>query len=247
MTSDSRKIFDAFVRQRPASAVDSFEIWLGENCSQAIGIDLSQIDAFVEANKRCLWNYVKEGIRELRLLCENDLVEIVDEDRMLFRNLQYLTISPRSSRELKLSLRWALINFVDQFSWRQYEALASVAAELFGAENTMLTPSGNEGGIDLYAVVPNKGPTRIFHGRHSFFKIIGQSKKYSIPLDVGRTREFIHVVDAVRTRSAEINRRIPLWFHEADGPVIGWINAHAGFQRGMRNSLRSTVSQFLIR
>jgi len=233
MTSDSRKILAAFVRQEPASIIGSFEDWLGENCSRVIGIDLSQIDVFVEANKLRLWNYVKVGMRELHDLFDITFVEIVDEDRMLFRNLQFdLATAPRSVRDLKLGYRWALLNFVDQLTWRQYESLASVAVRLFRARNAILTPSGTEGGVDLYAVVPNCGPTQIFHGRHAFFKIVGQSKMHANPLDVGRTREFIHVVDAVRHRSAEINSRIPLWFHEVDGPIIGWINAHSGFQSG---------------
>jgi hypothetical protein len=151
----------------------------------------------------------------------------------LFLNLQFdLQKSPRSRREARLGFRWAIANFIDELDWRQYEALGAVAAHLFGAEKVALTPRGNEGGVDLYAIIPNRGQTNIFHGRHAYYRIVGQSKRYTDPVAVGKTREFIQVLEAVRYQSSLMQNKIPDWFRSFNGPIIGWMNAHAGFQSG---------------
>jgi Restriction endonuclease len=160
-------------------------------------------------------------------------VNFLDDDKMLYSNLQFdLQNFPRNRRDLKLGYRWAVTDFIDGLDWRQYEALGAVAACLFGAEQVALTPRGNEGGVDLYAVIPNRGQTNIFHGPHAYYRVVGQSKRYTDPVAVGKTREFIQVLDNVRHQSLVIQNRIPSWFRNLNGPIIGWMNAHAGFQSG---------------
>lgn len=125
-----------------------------------------------------------------------------------------------------------LLQAIDLLSDREYEALACVAADALSAKNSLLTPAGNEGGIDFLVSLPIGVSSHIFSAPGSGLRIVGQSKKYASPLAVDRLDQFLQTMHNVRHRDSRVRAHIPAWFDQASGPIVGWIISHSGFQSG---------------
>lgn len=135
--------------------------------------------------------------------------------------------------------RPSILRQLDTLNDREYEAMACVACNAIGARFQVLTPSGNEGGIDFIATLPMKNSCHIFSAIGSELRIIGQCKKYQTPVTVDRLDQFIQTMNNVRYRNERVRKHLPSWFEEARGPIIGWIVAHAGYQTGASDQAKA--------
>ena len=124
------------------------------------------------------------------------------------------------------------------FSYRQYEALGIVVCELIGASKTYLTPPGNEGGIDFFALMALPSKFHLFRQSRGPLRIVGQSKQHKSPVAVGDVRDFITALDNVRKRQPTVEPHVPTWFRAAHGPILGLLCGHRGFQSGAENMAR---------
>jgi len=128
---------------------------------------------------------------------------------------------------------------IDSLTDREFEALACVALRLAGASETRLTPPSNEGGVDFFALITSPAHSHLFSGSTHPLRIIGQSKKYSGPVQVGAFKEFLKTIDEVKYGGEPKTERIvPPWFHSVRGPIIGLMIGHTGFQSGAESRAR---------
>ena len=111
--------------------------------------------------------------------------------------------------------------------------MCCVACQASGASKICLTPKGNEGGVDFYALIEvPKGHLRCT-GLNSI-RVVGQSKKYTSRVPVGEIRDFTTSLEDVRSRSPGVMAHLPHWFITASCPIVGWVFGHQGFQSGAR-------------
>jgi hypothetical protein len=114
-----------------------------------------------------------------------------------------------------------------------------VALRFVGATETVLTPPGNEGGVDFFALLPAPGPCRLFSGGSHPLRIIGQSKKYLSAVQVGKFDENLKTIDEVNHGGEpKTEQFVPPWFHAVRGPIVGLMIAHTGFQAGAETRAR---------
>jgi len=128
---------------------------------------------------------------------------------------------------------------IDGLNDREYEALACVSLGLVGASETFLTPPGNEGGVDFFALLPSLGRCHLFAGGHYPLRIIGQSKKYASAVEAGEFKEFLTTIEEVKHGGqSKTEKIVPPWFRAAYGPIVGLVIAHSGFQSGAETRAR---------
>src|SRR5690606_14181401 len=125
--------------------------------------------------------------------------------------------------------RSSFLRSIDTLSDREYEALACVVSSCAGADKVRLTPPGNEGGVDFFALIRNPARCHVFQHTRSPLRVIGQCKKYSGTVGVDKVRQFIQTINSVCNQSALTEAHVPPWFRTAGGPVVGWIIGHSGF------------------
>lgn len=109
-----------------------------------------------------------------------------------------------------------------------------------GASEVSLTPAGNEGGVDFFALLPTPFRCHLFGGGVNPVRIIGQSKKFSQAVQVDKLKEFLMTVEEVKHRGQPKTEKIvPPWFHAVHGPIVGCVIAHSGFQSGAISRARN--------
>lgn len=233
--SESRALFRELLRKPWADSPFSLDEWLIEAAQNALGKSSSLAEAYAEVNSKRVYNALArlhdEHVGEGR----TPAFRVVDSSRRL---MQLQSELPSRSKAAKHRLMWAALRWLDDLDSRQYEFAGAMAADLIGARKRYVTPGGNEGGVDFYALVPAQGPSDIFHGDRRMMRVVGQSKKYSAPASVEKVRDFSNVLDSVRARAAHMEAKTPRWFHEASGPIVGWMIAHSGHQSGFATLCR---------
>lgn len=153
-----------------------------------------------------------------------------------------LIASSCADDQLKGSMALArpfLLKEIDKLTDREYEAMACLACQILEATNFELTPPGNEGGIDFFAVLPVTTRSHIFSAPGKEIRIVGQCKKYKSPVQSGSVSEFVQTVQNVRYRSPRVLKHLPSWFQDANGPIIGWEISHSGFQSGASDEAKA--------
>ena len=125
-----------------------------------------------------------------------------------------------------------LLKRIDALNSRRYEALGCLASILSGADRHLLTPPGNEGGIDFFSRIRQPANNHVFSGSYAPIRVIGQSKKYTSKVTVSKVREFVTAIDQAKHRYKRAGELVPDWFSSMQGPIIGWMIAHSGFQSG---------------
>lgn len=201
-------------------------------------LDMSTIDAqaFAHTNAKRYWNWFNEDIDQQQRRAILPYFTVVGGGTYAFSHTAYSFLSSSDSNkqpigQLALS-RPNILRELDSLTDRQYEAMACVACNVMGARYQILTPQGNEGGIDFIATLPMNSSCHIFSASGSELRIIGQCKKYQTPVAVDRVEQFIQTMHNVRYRSDRVRKHLPAWFEEARGPIIGWVVAHRGYQTG---------------
>ena len=142
--------------------------------------------------------------------------------------------TPKVPRALKrrLALRGAILSTLERLNWREYEALGCLVMRLARAARIKLTEPGNDGGVDWFALVPCKHKCHLLPSPSRHLRIVGQSKKYNHSLNEERVRSFFHILNDLRTMSGSIKDHVPSWFWSSEGPIVGMMVAHSGFDSG---------------
>lgn len=199
-------------------------------------------EAYAEANVNAFWRYVVAAQDEDERRGISRVLTIVDAAAYV---LQWYggpsDDDPRQRRKLlRLRHRPAFLNMIDALTSREYEALACVAMKAAGASAVMLTPSGNEGGVDFFALLPMPSRCHLFGGGVNPVRVIGQSKKYSQAVQADKLKEFLTTLEEVKHRGEPKTEKIvPPWFHAVRGPIVGCVIAHSGFQSGATSRARN--------
>lgn len=201
-----------------------------------LGKSTIDAQAFAHANEKKYWNWFIAELDEQRRRGILPYFTVVGGGTYAFTHTANSFQSSSDAKEQLIGQlacsRPNILRQLDSLSDRQYEAMACVACNVIGARFQVLTPSGNEGGIDFIATLPMPSSSHIFSSVGSELRIIGQCKKYQTPVAVERVEQFIQTMNNVRYRSERVRKHLPAWFEEARGPIIGWIVAHMGYQTG---------------
>lgn len=236
MASEQERLVRWFYRQNWAAGEIRFEDQLLQGCTQALAKTAEQAERYVFANKRRIWNALQKQ-KELDVeRGRRPMFHITD------RNGLKAVWAPRRSNKTNVasvlrsdalwSARPKILRKIDMISDRHYEALGCLVSELAGADKILLTPPGNEGGIDFICRISVPARTHIFGGTGAPIRIVGQCKKYKSRVGVEKIRDFAKTIDDVRHRAYHLENVVPHWFRGEKGPVIGWMIGHSGFQSG---------------
>lgn len=243
MASDTELILRWFYREVFPSGILEFDDLLAHAVVSALERSRMDAEAYVYKNSKRHWNDFLEKTEHDKQLGRSPLFLIQDRDS---RRLKWIPsnvgLGPslkEKSRTLRLGARPHITRMIDLLSDRQYEALGCVVSRLAGATEIRLTPRGNEGGIDFFALINTPARCHIFHGDYRPLRIVGQSKKYKDKVQVDRVKEFIETLDEVKRQSPEIEHLVPPWFRTTSGPVVGWLIAHSGAQGGAMTKARN--------
>jgi hypothetical protein len=217
-----------------------FRDLLGRGAETVLGKSAADAAAYAEANLSGIWNYL---LRAQNLDHQRGLHQIFRVEDGVAKRLRWCpspdSATSKNSREvLRLRSRHLILAAIDQLNDRQFEALGCVASSVAGANQTLLTPHGNDKGVDFYATIVNPTRSHIFSGSLHPFRIVGQSKKYSSAVGVDKVNQLAKTLDYIRHASIKIIGTVPTWFRSADGPIVGWIIGDSGFQSGARDTAR---------
>ena len=221
-------------RYSPDSKYGGFDAVVSHFALDALRVAPEEADRFVAGARKSLWTELKKKIELDRKRGLTQLVSILSEES------KTLSFEPASARREHLPCRKAtraksrslVLKKIDELTDREYEALACYALRAIGARDVLLTPPGNEGGIDFYASIPFVRNSHIFTGGSRCIRIVGQSKMFGKPVGVSHVKEFLSTLNDVRHLNPDIATQIPPWFRAANGPIIGLMFGHHGFQSG---------------
>jgi hypothetical protein len=215
---------------------------LQRGAEAALEKDKMEAEAYAEANVNAFCKYVIAAQDEDERRGLSRVLTVVDPATYVFRwysesnNLD----SRRRRKLLRLRRRPAFLNMIDALTSREYEALACVAMNAAGASKISLTPPGNEGGVDFFALLPTPGKCHLFGGGANPVRVVGQSKKYSQAVQVDKLKEFLTTLQEVKHRGEPKTEKIvPPWFHGVRGPIVGCVIAHSGYQSGATSRARN--------
>ena len=206
-----------------------------------LGKDALAAEAYAESNLNAFWNYLLKEQESDNQRGVSRAFEILDPMARTLRWCPLPSPSPsmKARRTARLRHRPAMLSMIDTLNDREYEALACVSLRLVGAIETHLTPPGNEGGVDFFALLPSPGRCHLFSGGHHPLRIVGQSKKYGSALEAGEFKEFLTTMEEVKHGGQPKTEKIvPSWFRAVYGPIIGLVIAHSGFQSGATTRAR---------
>jgi hypothetical protein len=231
--SESRKFTSWLVRLDPKGYF-SLDALVVSFATTVLGKDPLAAEAYAQANRNSRWADVVSLQQDLHLRGVAPLLVDVD---MEARTGKYLVPEVAGelvsrSRAIRCASRSRFLRSIDGLTAREYEALACVASSCAGADKVHLTPPGNEGGVDFFALIRNPARCHVFEQSRSPLRVIGQCKMYSSPVSVDKVRQFIQTISSVCNQSALTEQHVPAWFRGASGPVVGWIIGHSGFQSG---------------
>ena len=202
---------------------------------QRLHLNLIDAQRRAENKVRAWWNFVIQSVDDDFSKGRQPLIEIIDRERRQFRPY-WSTVDETDPDSIilsnKLKSRPYLFQQISLLDDRQYEALGSVTCKLLGASKTHLTVPKGDGGIDFFAVLRMRGTSHVLHSPLSALRIVGQSKKYTTPVNLEKVDSFRAVLNDIRCRSERAVRVLPTWFSQYRGPIAGWMMGHRGFQSG---------------
>lgn len=234
--SEKKTILSALLRLELLPGNHSFEQLLTTLAISHLGKDPIDAERFAERNLRKYWNWFLAFTDDHKERGLSPYFLIPSGSSYSVACASYdLSMSHDSGSQLRgrdLLTRAALLNQLDALDDRTYEALAGVVCEVIGVDRFVLTPPGNEGGIDFFAHVIVRKSSSAFPVLGTRLRVVGQCKKYASALTVDKFDPFIQTMHNVRYRSDRVRSHIPSWFNESAAPIVGWIIGHSGFQTG---------------
>jgi hypothetical protein len=199
-------------------------------------LELGEADAiaYAEANTSACWNYIfkHEAANQRRGL--SPIFSPVSSHDKVIEWCPYGTDSKTNSQRKNALLRHrpALLRALDSVTDREYEIVGCVVSELIGASRVHLTPRGNEGGVDFFALLPSPSTCHVFLGNAAPLRIVGQSKNYKKAADHDHVKGFTSTLNDIFTQSPRVEKHVPAWFRATPGPIVGWLIARCGLQAG---------------
>ncbi|HSE19283.1 MAG TPA: restriction endonuclease [Pyrinomonadaceae bacterium] len=234
--SKQQTILDWFYRAQPRTGLIDFGDLLASAASEALGLSGMENAAYVASNSSRIWSalQLEQDLREREGV--NPILEMIDVVRKCRWHSILLGVAPPAEmrRRLRLRSRPAMIERIDNLTWRQYEALGCVVSQLCGASQVHLTPPGNECGIDFFATVTVNGNNHVFSGSRTPLRIVAQCKKYESRVDVEKIKSFNDTLGDLRKKEPKVTALTPAWFQLTRGPIVGWVIAHKGFKSGAK-------------
>lgn len=198
----------------------------GKKAFNKNGIDLS---LFIQNTLKRHWN------NTLKLIYEDEKRDLVPVFKIVNKNTKLIEYNNNSSKGYKAKLnrdRVDFLNEIDLINDREYEALCCVVLKNLGANNILLTPYGNECGIDFVGTIKFSKSAHFLFGVNGPIRIIGQSKFYWQKVSVKEIKEFDSTISDIQRLSPKVSSILPDWFKKEKGPIIGWFIAHSSFQSG---------------
>jgi hypothetical protein len=195
--------------------------------------DAMTAQSAASANAKRYWNAIKKRSHEDTDLGRNPCLHCLNDTLFQYQGpVARLAALGRNKESTLLAARPIALTHLDGCNPREYEAAACVTLRLIGARETHLTPGGNEGGVDFYALLECDTHTHLFGNVHRALRIVGQSKKYASRESVTHFNAFVKALENVRHRHSTVQDHIPAWFGRGTGPVFGLFVAHQGLQSG---------------
>lgn len=233
MASEKQRIVSWFYRAELPLGPADFAKLLEKAAQEALGMDAMAASAYVDSAGNRMFNALLAASEQDRAAGRRPLMQRTHE-RHSCEFLPFLQGEDRriKKRQLRSRDRPAFLRNIDRLDDREYEALGCAASIVAGADKFLLTPKGNEGGIDFFARIKQPAFTHIFGGGSTPIRVIGQCKKYSSPVSDDRIRDFSTTVRDVCHVAVSTERLVPRWFRESGGPIVGWVISHSGFQAG---------------
>lgn len=236
MTSDKQRILRWFYRQAFPDGQLKFDELFLQAVGGALSLDELGTEAFTEKNKLPYWNELLKSIDRDRQSGRAPLFycdDVYERQVVWFANHMRRSGSASKSRTgTRLMARPFMLRIIDGLDDRQYEALACVVAQILGARHTLLTPKGNEAGIDSFSMIGVNSRSHIFGPAGGEFRVVVQSKKSGRPASVDEMKEFVATLDDVRRLNPTVFKQVPVWFRRSRVPIVGWFIAHNGVQSG---------------
>lgn len=243
MVSEQEQILRWFYRQVFPSGVLEFSDQLALATRQALGKSEMDTESYVYSSLNRHWNSFIKRLDDDRSLGRPALFMIRDITSRRFSWIPNNISALESVKERHMAARLGsapdILARIDELSAREYEALGCVVSELAGAVHVCLTPSGNDAGIDFFALINTPARCHIFSGNCNPLRIIGQAKKYTDAVGLDQVKEFIASINYIKYQNRDIEDLVPVWFWEASGPIAGWIVAHNGLERGAGDKARN--------
>lgn len=227
--SENTQIIDYLYRRTYSPGVLSFDNIIAESAyNLRICEDKSSAEHYATVRSVSLWNAYKQSHeRDLN----HGIIPLFDIVNDSDHTVRWIRDNSGIKREY-LTTRPLLLKYIDFLTPREYEALSCVICKSLGAKNVLLTPAGNEGGIDFLAQIPFSQTAHFFFGVKGPIRIVGQCKKYSSKDNVGHMKEFVQTLSNVYNHSYRAGNTLPYWFKQEKGIIIGWHIAHSGHQSG---------------
>lgn len=234
--SEKSIVLNALLRQDLSPGNQSFQNILTRIAISHLKKNSIEAEKFAERNLKKYWNWMLALTDEhkARGLMPYFLVPSSSSYSIACAGHELITAHEDKSQLFGRNLknRAILLGQLDKLNDREYEALAGVVCKAIGVREFVLTPPGNEGGIDFLAHIVTQSSTPIFPSPGTSLRVVGQCKKYATALAVDTFENFIQTLHNVRYRSNRVRRHIPSWFSESNSPIIGWMIGHSGFQTG---------------
>jgi Restriction endonuclease len=119
--------------------------------------------------------------------------------------------------------RTAALAGLQKLTGTQFEYFCAALLVEYGVDRSLVlvTPSGNEGGVDFIAVLdpPARGPLNRVH--RTPFRLVGQAKRYKGEVDHDKVQAFCGRVDACRKGFGKALEKLPEWFVDRKDPILG--------------------------
>ena len=221
------------MRCEPVPGIIEFQSILRNAVKKKLDKSGESLDRYIESNLTRYWNYFKSLLEEDEAKGLYPLAIIKDNEYKKFAWFFSQNNHRLPDRKFHLlKARSFILQEIDKLSNREYEALGCFISELLGAQHVLLTPPGNEAGIDFISAIQFSKDAHFFFGINGPIRIIAQCKKYKSSVKVNSIKEFNQTLLDVFSVSGKIKRIIPDWFRKQKGPIIGWFISHSGFQSG---------------
>jgi hypothetical protein len=242
MLSEKQRVLRWFYRQDFPDGQLEFDELLLEAGSKALLKDQLAAEAWATRNRSKYWNDVLAVTEEDRRRGRTPLFEVVSTGtrRVVWTPFSLIQSNERKVQRFgqRIRARSHILRTIDLFSSREYEALGCAISQLIGAKEIHLTPSGNEAGVDFFALLRLRGRSHIFGTTGAEFRIVGQSKLYDRPAAVDKMKEFTATLDSIRHANPTVMKHTPNWFVRSSVPIVGWFIAHNGVQSGAATKAR---------
>ena len=194
------------------------------------GVDLDQK---VSANLKRHWNDLKKMIDEDEIDGIIPILEIVnDTSRLVLPSAYGNKYDITTKNKHWISKRNEILSFIDKLNDREYEYLSCYLCRCLSASKVLVTPPGNEGGIDFIAEIKFSKNSHFLFGTNGPIRIIGQSKMYGKAVDPSDIKEFNSTMNDVYSHAPKVSDVLPSWFKSSKGIIIPWFISHNGFKSG---------------